>query len=153
MFRKALCLVALAACAFLMSPNANAGLSIEPVGVGVHVGSHHFPSQSWNNSNPGLYLMADVKGPAWITGAYAVGTYYNSERKQSAYVARVFNVYGPIDVAVGVISGYSRSPVLPLVVPSVRLDIGDNWAGRVHFLPKVEKSGSYVVHFSVERKF
>lgn len=126
---------------------------VQLTGMGVHIGSHHFPAQQWNNSNPGVYLKADVAGPAYLSGSYVLGTYYNSERNQSAYLARVYPLFRNVDVAVGVISGYKRAAVLPLVVPSVRLDLWDNWVGRLSVLPKVEKSGSWVAHLSVERNF
>lgn len=156
-FRMFLAACVLAIIGFLMSPYANAqekGLStIEVRAVGVHVASHHWPQAEWNNSNPGLYVMADVKGPAFLTGSYAVGTYYNSERHQSAYLARVFNVVGPIDVAIGAISGYNRAAVLPLVAPSVKLDVVSGYSARVFVLPKVESTGAWVVHLAVEKRF
>jgi len=141
-----------------MSPYANAqeqkGLStIDVRAVGVHVASKHWPQAEWNNSNPGLYVMADVKGPAFLTGTYAAGTYFNSERKQSVYVARVFNVVGPLDVAIGAITGYKRASVMPLVAPSVKLPIAYGFAARVFVLPKVEPNGAWVAHLAVERSF
>ena len=104
--------------------------------LGVHIGSHHFPSKDFNNVNPGLYYVAD-------NGA-TVGTYYNSERKQSVY-AGYTTEFGWLRVQVGVITGY-QGRVLPLVAPSVGLGHGF----RLTALPKVERSGASVIHLSWE---
>lgn len=147
---------------FLLSPSANAqeakGLSIvtpafQVSGAGVHVASHHWPSDEWNNKNPGAYLVGNYTGPGIMAGEYVLGTYYNSERNQSVYLARNFSLFNHVDLAVGAITGYNRAKVMPLVVPSVWFPLVDDWRARIHFLPKVEKSGANVVHLSFERRW
>lgn len=153
MFRKtwlALCLAGVAAL-FLMSSKANA--DVVPEAIGFHIGSKHFPQAEWNNSNPGVYLRGTINNAGWASGSYVVGTYYNSERHQSAYIGRVVPILGNFDLVVGVISGYERAAILPMVVPSVRFPLVDRWDARVSFLPRVEKSGANVVHLSFERRF
>ena len=107
--------------------------------LGVHIGSHHFPAQQYNNFNPGAYYIHD-------NGA-TVGTYYNSERRQSVYAGWTWDS-GPWRLQVGAITGYERSAVLPMVVPSVAIGYGF----RLTVLPKVERDGSAVIHFMWETK-
>ena len=105
--------------------------------LGLHIGSKHFPAQQYNNANPGAYYIHD-------NGA-TVGTYYNSERRQSVYAGWTWDS-GPWRLQVGAITGYERSAVLPMVVPSVALGYGF----RLTVLPKVERNGSSVVHLMWE---
>ena len=112
---------------------ANAGT------LGLHIGSQHFPAQQYNNFNPGAYYIHD-------NGA-TVGTYYNSERRQSVYAGWTWDS-GPWRLQVGAITGYERSAVLPMVVPSVALGHGF----RLVVLPKVERDGSAVIHLMWETK-
>ena len=112
---------------------ANAGT------LGLHIGSQHFPAQQYNNFNPGAYYIHD-------NGA-TVGTYYNSERRQSVYAGWTWDS-GLWRLQVGAITGYERSAVLPMVVPSVAIGYGF----RLTVLPKVERNGSSVIHFMWETK-
>ena len=106
--------------------------------LGLHIGSQHFPAQDFNNANPGAYYISD--------DGWTVGTYYNSERKQSVYAGKSWD-FGPFRLQAGLITGYSR-PVLPLVAPSVGLGAGF----RLTVLPKVERGGSSVIHLMYEVK-
>ena len=107
--------------------------------LGLHIGSQHFPAQQYNNFNPGAYYIHD-------NGA-TVGTYYNSERRQSVYAGWTWDS-GPWRLQVGAITGYERSAVLPMVVPSVALGYGF----RLTVLPKVDRNGSSVAHLMWETK-
>ena len=107
--------------------------------LGLHIGSQHYPARAYNNANPGAYYIHD-------NGA-TVGTYYNSERRQSVYAGWTWDS-GQWRLQVGAITGYERSAVLPMVVPSVALGYGF----RVVVLPKVERGGSSVVHLMLETK-
>lgn len=121
--------------------------------VGLHLGSQHFaplPNQpEFNNRNPGLYVLFDNR--------VAVGTFYNSLRRQSAYVG--YNVplatYEPIkfDILVGGITGYPLAKVAPLLLPSARFALTHNVRLRVGFLPRTKVTGAYVVHFMAEYRF
>ena len=112
---------------------ANAGT------LGLHIGSQHFPARDFSNANPGVYYIHS-------SGA-TIGTYYNSERRQSVYAGWTWD-YGPWRLQAGAITGYRRSAVLPLIAPSVSLGYGF----RLTVLPKVERSGSSVVHLMYEMK-
>ena len=107
--------------------------------LGLHIGSQHLPAQQYNNFNPGAYYIHD-------NGA-TVGTYYNSERRQSVYAGWTWDS-GPWRLQVGAITGYERAKVLPVVMPSVALGHGF----RLVVLPKVERNGSSVIHFMWETK-
>ena len=131
---RAITALALAFVALVVSmPNACAGT------LGLHIGSQHFPAQQYNNANPGAYYIHD-------NGA-TVGTYYNSERRQSVYAGWTWD-YGPWRLQVGAITGYERSAVLPMAVPSVALGHGF----RLAALPKVERDGSAAIHLMWETK-
>ena len=106
--------------------------------LGLHIGSQHYPARDFNNANPGAYYISD--------DGWTVGTYYNSERKQSVYAGKSWD-FGPFRLQAGLITGYSRH-VLPLVAPSVALGAGF----RLTVLPKVERNGSSVVHLMYEVK-
>ena len=107
--------------------------------LGLHLGSKHFPARSFNDANPGMYYIHD-------NGA-TVGTYYNSERRQSVYAGWTWDS-GPWRLQVGAITGYERRDVLPMIVPSVALGYGF----RLVVLPKIERGGSTVIHLMYERK-
>ena len=107
--------------------------------IGFHIGSQHFPAKQYNNANPGAYYIHS-------SGA-TIGTYYNSERRQSVYAGWTRD-YGPWRLQAGAITGYRRAAVLPLIAPSVSLGYGF----RLTVLPKVERRGSAVVHLTWEMK-
>ena len=65
--------------ALVLSGMAHAGT------LGLHIGSQHFPAQQYNNFNPGAYYIHD-------NGA-TVGTYYNSERRQSVYAGWTWGLW------------------------------------------------------------
>ena len=107
--------------------------------LGLHIGSQHFPAKQYNNANPGAYYIHS-------SGA-TIGTYYNSERRQSVYAGWTWG-YGPWRLQAGAITGYRRATVLPMIAPSVSLGYGF----RLTVLPKVERRGSAVVHLTWEMK-
>lgn len=107
--------------------------------LGFHIGSQHFPAKDYNNFNPGAYYIHS-------SGA-TIGTYYNSERRQSVYAGWTWD-YGPWRLQAGAITGYRRAAVLPLIAPSVSLGYGF----RLTVLPKVERRGSAAVHLTWEMK-
>ena len=87
---------------------------------------------------PGVYYIHS-------SGA-TIGTYYNSERRQSVYAGWTWD-YGPWRLQAGAITGYRRT-VMPMIAPSVALGYGF----RLTVLPKVERRGSSVVHLTWEMK-
>ena len=107
--------------------------------LGFHIGSQHFPAKQYNNFNPGVYYIH--------SSSATIGTYYNSERRQSVYAGWTWD-YGPWRLQAGAITGYRRAAVLPLIAPSVSLGYGL----RLTVLPKAERRGSAVVHLTWEMK-
>lgn len=83
--------------------------------VGVHVATYHLNRDAgFNEINPGLY----VQHIGWTAGAYR-----NSIRRVSAYAGYTFTRVGgtPADLTVGAVSGYLPAPVIPMLVPSIKL--------------------------------
>lgn len=109
--------------------------------IGLHIGSHHAPARDFNNFNPGAYVR-------WTNGA-TLGAYYNSERHRSTY-AGYTHQWGAFAVTAGLITGYERRAVLPLLVPSVRLGAIGPASFRLVVMPKIEKRGATVFHLMME---
>lgn len=105
--------------------------------IGLHMGSVHLPAEDYNNFNPGVYIVNEQ--------GYVAGGFYNSHRRASFYVGRQLQLYGPVTVVVGGITGYDRAPVVPMLVPSVRLS--EHF--RLSVLPPVWGM-STTLHLSVE---
>ena len=106
--------------------------------VGMHIGSQHFPARDFNNINPGVYYISK--------DGYTVGTYFNSERRQSVYAGMTWD-YGRFRIQAGAITGY-QGKVLPMLAPSVHLGEGF----RLTALPPFGSQGSAVLHLSFETK-
>lgn len=126
-----------------------ASCSMSPVAaqtVGLHLASVHSKS-GYNNVNPGVYVNLD---------GWTVGTYYNSERRQSYYAGYTLDRdFGPVraSLTLGGITGYDGGP-LPLVVPSLAVRdalLGGYW--RVSYAAKVYKHGAHALHLSHEWTF
>jgi hypothetical protein len=118
--------------------------------LGLHLGSRHSNyDQPWNDVNPGLYARFD--------NGVIVGTLRNSERAQSYYAgwSRDWPLTTRLDagITLGLITGYKRADVLPLVVPSIRLGFTENVGLRTSLLVNPDKRGAHAVHLSVEWKF
>lgn len=114
--------------------------------IGVHIGSHHFPNEGYNNFNPGAYFKHD--------NGFTVGAYLNSYRKVSVYAGATYS-FGPVDFTIGGITGYQGKVqnggyVSPLIVPSIALPAVNGISPRIAYLPKVEKGGAHVLHLMLE---
>lgn len=120
--------------------------------VGLHLGSYHadpLPNQpEFNNRNPGLYVL--------FNSNVAVGTFYNSVRKQSVYVGYNFklnNGSARFDVLVGGVTGYPLAKVIPLVLPSIVFAATDHVGIRLGYIPRTKATGAHVIHAMVEYEF
>ena len=112
--------------------------------IGAHMGSWH-SEPGFNNVNPGAYYRDD-------SGA-TVGAYRNSIRRISTYAGWTWSK--PItqgvqaSVTAGVITGYGG--VMPMAIPSLRVEVGEHLAVRTIVIPKINpKQGTHVVHLAVE---
>ena len=102
---------------------ATAAHACQPT-VGAHIGTYHADRVAhYDEINPGAYVMCD---------GYTAGAYHNSEGGTSAYAGYTAKV-GPVDVTIGVVTGYARG-IMPMLVPSVRLPVGGL---RLAFLPPI----------------
>lgn len=116
---------------------------------GVHIGSRHDPDPEGtaNNSNPGLYLRLD--------NGFTVGAYYNSLRKDTAYIGWTSPEFMRVSVTMGVATGYRNGELIPLIVPTVRLFTLPDGVTTIRFawIPQVEEKGTNVYHLMAERRF
>lgn len=112
--------------------------------VSVHGGGRGEPARGWNNVNPGMYLR-------WHNGL-TVGAFHNSEWRTSAYAGWTFSDSADrFSVTAGLVTGYQRAAVMPLLVPSVRIGLNNNTSARLSLL--APPKGAPAIHLSVERRF
>ena len=121
-----------------------------PTVGGVHIASKHSSySQQWNDNNHGLYAR-------WSNGA-TVGAFRNSENATSAYVgwSKDWPVVTRVDAGLmlGLVTGYQRAKVLPMVVPSIRIAATKSLGIRTSLIVNPDKSGSHAVHLSADWRF
>ena len=131
-----------------------------PVAVGLHVASAHVPRlDDQNNINPGAYVLTQ--------GGFVAGAYHNTLRRTSIYAGHI-SAWGPVDLAVGVVTGYrerctvwgtgwecrgfSRHAATLMIVPSVRLPaLLPGVHPRISYVPRVGAGArSNTVHVSIE---
>jgi hypothetical protein len=122
---------------------------LEGLILGAHLMSYH-DTGDYNNVNPGVYLQHQ-------SGA-TVGSYYNSERRQSYYGGYTFKPFDSLphlDSTVGVVSGYGKKRVMPFVLPSYTVyESGEGVRARVGYWPKVGTvQPANVFHLMMEKKF
>jgi len=109
--------------------------------LGFHLFSRHFPSNDYNNVNPGIYYRL-AEGPT-------AGIYRNSLRRTSVYAGYTLE-WGRFGLTAGAVTGYTDG-VQPLLVPSMALFTYRGVTTRLIFIPRVEKRiDSHVLHFVVE---
>lgn len=122
-------------------------LDLAIVGLGLHLASVH-GEDGFNNINPGIYLQAEINGEQWVAG-----TYYNSIKRQSAYVGWTYTE-GPLGIewTLGIITGYEKSP-LPLVAPSYTFKLTEDTKARIVLLPNPFKPRQSALHLAVEWRF
>ncbi len=115
--------------------------------LGLHLGSQH-DAPGFDNANVGVYAMFD--------NGLTLGTFNNSESRQSVYVGKTWHY--PLtprlaaSATVGGITGYG-STVSPLLVPSLALELVPGLKLRSALLFKVKKSGANAVHLMLEKEF
>jgi hypothetical protein len=107
------------------------------VAVGVHIGTYHFESHGYNDFNPGVYVRVDN---------VQVGTYYNSHRRGSVYLAYSINITDNVDVLVGGVTGYNKTAT-PLVTVAYKFTNGL----RIGLIPSSPKGGSGGLHVAYEK--
>lgn len=110
--------------------------------LGLHLLSAHV--------QPG-YEAATVGVYAQAPGGLTVGALRNSERRLSFYAGRTWQTDdGRWALTAGGITGYRSARLAPLLVPSVRLQLGAGAAARISLIPKPRAGGSSAAHISLE---
>lgn len=116
----------------------------------VTIGLHLFTAHSAGGLepvNPGIYARTEA--------GLTVGVMRNSYRRTSVYGGWTFETADRrFALTVGAVHGYPAKPaLLPLVVPSVRFELGEHTAARLAFVPKPPTYGrSHGLHLMVERE-
>ena len=132
-------------------PPASAWL---PTRMGLHIASAH-SSRAYNNTNLGVYLSwQDTGGDGPI-----LGTYYNSERRQSVYAVYTW-AYRPTTtsafsaaVSAGLVTGYLGRSATLLLVPSIATHLSTATSLLLTYAPKSDKRGAHALLLSTEWKF
>lgn len=95
-------------------------------------------------------LSSDTYGAYWVgDSGLTVGAFRNSYRRTSVYAA--YSLQGDVfGIAAGVASGYGKPRLM--VMPSARLRLGDGFALRVGYVPRVKRDASAVLHLMVEKE-
>lgn len=122
-------------------------LATATITLGVHLFSVH-TAAGLEPVNPGLYVRHE--------SGFTAGAFRNSYRRTSAYAGYTFETADRrFALTVGAVTGYPAKAVLPLAVPSVRFELGDQVAARVAYLPKPPGriGHSHALHLSIEREF
>lgn len=107
--------------------------------IGLHLGTVH-NSKVFNDFNPGVYAV--------LENGVTAGTYFNSERKQTFYAGKTWSA-GSFAVSAVALTGYRRAPLVPGLIPSVSLPVGERVEARASLILTPEKA-SRAVHFSLE---
>lgn len=130
-----------------IAPTAAAAIPV-PEYVGLHLGTWH-SAPGFCSNTPGVFAK-------WQTG-FTLGAYKNSECKSySAYAGWSWETTGSLvraAVTVGLVTGYMQAPVLPLVVPSVVVDLLPQLALRLTYVPKTASDSAHAVNFAVQHSF
>lgn len=101
--------------------------------IGLQLAAAHFGGDASANewATPGIYVKH-------ASGATA-GAYRNSEGHGSAFAAWTFETESRTwAITVGAVTGYRRAAVMPLLLPSVRVPLGDV-ALRLSLVPPIAK--------------
>lgn len=106
--------------------------------VGMDLFSIH-DEPGFNGVNPGVYVVMK-------SGATA-GVLRNSESRTSFYAGETVQVAPHLDIVIGAITGYTSHPVVPFLIPSVKMG-----PVRMSFLiAKPFGYGADAIHFSIEK--
>lgn len=112
--------------------------------ISVHLLSLH-DTPGFNSVTPGFSIREPATG-------LTIGALKNSEGRDSVFMGKLME-HKNYGLFVGVISGYKYAPVLPMIVPSYKINIGQDIDIRFSYLAKINAQGANVFHFSIEKKF
>lgn len=136
-------------CAGLLCLSANqASNAMEaPELLGLHLTTWH-SAPGFCANTPGAYAK-------WANG-FTVGAYKNSECEHySVYAGWTWETEGSVRAAVtlGVVTGYKLAPVLPMIAPSLVIDLTPATALRMTYIPKLQSDGAHAINFAIQHSF
>jgi hypothetical protein len=109
--------------------------------------SYHFQTRNLNEFNPGLGVEVPYAAVRFVGGEYR-----NSFERTSWYAGATWTPWriGPARVGIigGAITGYTRHPVLPMVLPTLQIE-GSAVGANLYYAPRI-KDGSSVVGLQVK---
>lgn len=118
----------------------------EALVIGLHLATAHFAGASASEMQavtPGIYVRA--------ASGLTAGAYRNSDGRGSVYAGWTWaTANGRWAITAGAVTGYPHARLSPLVVPSMRLELGGGWGLRVAGLPKPHSGGAAGVHVAIE---
>lgn len=113
----------------------------QPWQLGLHLATAH-QRGGYEDATPGLY----ARDPSGLT----FGLLRNSMGRTSLYAAQTWQTDSRRwALTAGVISGYPRAPLVPLLSASARVELGAGRALRLALLPK-PPGGSAALHLAFE---
>lgn len=125
-------------------------MDVTPWIVGFHLFSLHDPGCYQERGNCIPYNKTTTGVYAKSPSGFTYGGYTNSYGDPSAYAGWTFETRDRrFALLVGGVTGYERSPLLPLVVPSVRVPVTRTMSLRLAGLPRTGL-GAAVVHLALE---
>lgn len=114
---------------------------------GLHLGSRH-DAPGFDDANVGVY--------AFLDNGLTLGTFNNSESRQSFYVGKTWHypLARSLDASftLGGITGYDWA-VAPMLVPSLALELMPGLKLRSALLFKINKTGANAIHLMLEKEF
>lgn len=134
---------------------AMAASSAHATTFGLHLGSIHAPSESYQkNFNPGVYVRTDE--------GITAGVYHNTLGRVTVYAGGTLE-YGPFGVMAGVATGYkpkvidgktygSGRALTPVLAFSLSLPVIATITPKLIYIPAFEKSPA-VFHLAIEKQF
>lgn len=102
--------------------------------IGLQLVSAHYGSgaSSLEWATPGVYVRAPIGATASV--------YRNSEGRASVLAGWTWRwCDGAVAITAGAVTGYSMGRVLPVVIPSVRIQLADGAALRVSLVPPIKE--------------
>ena len=122
----------------------------------MHIGSKHTVNKYTVNKTYDVTINNNNYGVGYRTDAgLAVGTYFNSYHKQTAYITQEFMYNDYVGVVVGLVSGYQESTgllITPMVAATAKIPLTKTTTANFLVMPKVGKLAG-VVHLAISYKF
>jgi len=117
--------------------------------IGLQLASAHYGAGAgqleW--ATPGLYAVH----PSGATAS----VYRNSEGRASVLAGWTWQwLDGRLALTAGAVTGYSMASVLPVLLPSARLPLGEGWGLRLTLVPPIkEPAVTGAVTLAIDRQF